>query len=186
MIEKTRRGALALALAAAAAGVASGATTAGTAATGREHDWDWLVGRWNVRHRRLKGRLVGSTEWQEFSGTSTLWLTLGGLGTIDDNLLNLPEGAYRAVGIRAFDVKTGKWAIWWLDERNPVIEAPVFGGFMGNSGEFTGDDTLRDKPIKVRYRWSDIHSAEPRWEQAFSPDGGASWETNWRMWLTRA
>ena len=36
------------------------------------HDWDWLVGRWNVRHHRLKARLAGSTEWEDFNGTSVL------------------------------------------------------------------------------------------------------------------
>jgi len=189
MTDRTRRGAIGVALTVAgAAAVARAAPTveAPGALTGHEHDWDWLVGRWNVRHHRLNGRLTGSTDWQEFSGTSMLWLTLGGLGTVDDNVIGLPDGAYRAVGVRAFDVKTGQWAIWWLDERNPVIEAPVFGGFADGGGTFMGDDTLRGRPIKVRYLWSDIGSASPRWEQAFSPDGGATWETNWVMHLTRA
>jgi hypothetical protein len=155
--------------------------------TGHEHDWDWLVGRWNVRHRRLKARLAGSTEWEEFAGTSVLWLTLGGLGTVDDNVLELPGGTYRAVTIRAFDAQAGQWSIWWLDERYPTtIEPPVRGGFKDGVGMFVGDDTLRDKPIKVRFRWTDIAANSARWEQAFSPDGGATWEVNWVMQLTRA
>src|SRR5471030_1001205 len=40
-----------------------------TLPTGHVHDWDWLVGRWTVRHRRLTARLAGSTEWEEFAGT---------------------------------------------------------------------------------------------------------------------
>jgi hypothetical protein len=28
-------------------------------------------------------------------------------------------------------------------------------------------------------------TALPRWEQAFSPDGGQSWETNWKMTFRR-
>ncbi|RPH58736.1 MAG: DUF1579 domain-containing protein [Acidobacteria bacterium] len=153
----------------------------------RRHDWDWLVGRWNVRHRRLKARLAGSTEWEEFSGTSVLWLTLGGLGTIDDNVLELPSGTYRAVGIRAFDRAAGQWLIWWLDERNPTtIETPVRGGFADGVGTFLCDDTLNGRPIKVRFRWSEITDRSARWEQAFSPDGGATWEINWEMEFTRA
>ena len=182
----TRRMALVSAL---AAGLAATAATAGStpALTGHEHDWDWLVGSWKVRHRRLKGRLVGSTTWQEFNGTSTLWLTLGGLGTVDDNVLELPEGTYRAVGARAFDPKTGRWAIWWLDGRNPTsIDPPVYGVFKDGVGTFVGDDTLDGKPIKVRFRWSEITANSARWEQAFSPDGGATWEVNWVMQFTRA
>lgn len=151
------------------------------------HDWDWLVGRWNVRHRRLNGRLVGSTDWQEFDGTSQLWLTLDGLGTIDDNWLDLPGGAYRAVGLRAFDPETRRWAIWWLDARNPTyLDPPVHGGFENGVGAFYGDDVLDERPIKVRFRWSEITATSARWEQAFSPDGGATWEVNWVMHFSRA
>ncbi len=150
------------------------------------HDWDWLVGRWNVSHRRLKSRLAGSTEWEEFPGTSVLWLTLGGLGTVDDNVLELPSGTYRAVGIRAFDATTRQWSIWWLDARSINIDPPVRGGFANGVGEFLADETFNGKPIKVRFRWSEIASQSPRWEQAFSPDGGATWEVNWIMHFTRA
>jgi len=150
--------------------------------TGHEHDWDWLVGRWNVRHRRLKERLTGSTQWEEFAGSSVTWTTMGGLGTADDNVIELPGGTYRAMGIRAFDPKAGQWSIWWLDARNPTkIEPPVHGGFKDGLGIFEGDDTLRGKPIKVRFRWTNITPTSAHWDQAFSPDGGATWEVNWEM-----
>ncbi len=152
-----------------------------------ERDFEFLVGPWNVAHERLKGRLTGSTQWERFPGTSTLWLTMGGLGTVDDNVLHLPDGTYRAMGMRAYNAATGKWAIWWLDLRDPTkIEPPVYGAFRDGVGEFVGDDTLRGQPIKVRFRWTEITSGAPRWEQAFSSDGGATWETNWRMQFTRA
>lgn len=153
--------------------------------TGHEHDWDWLVGRWSVRHRRLKERLAGSTEWEEFAGTSAMWLTLGGLGTVDDNLLELPSGMYRAVGIRAFDPGTNLWSIWWLDARKTTIDPPVRGGFKDGVGTFIGDDTLRGKPIKVRFMWTDIKPRSAKWAQAFSGDNGTTWETNWEMWFSR-
>ena len=149
-------------------------------------DWQWLVGNWDVQHRRLKERLANNKDWEEFSGKSALWLTLGGLGTIDDNLLHLPSGSYRALGIRAFDPQTRQWSIWWLDARNAgKIDPPVVGGFTGDMGTFVGRDTLRGKPITVRFRWHDIHSARPHWEQAFSADGGATWEVNWVNFFTR-
>jgi hypothetical protein len=150
------------------------------------HDFDWLVGRWNVQHHRLKSRLTGSTEWEDFRGTSELWLTLNGFGTIDDNWIDIPSGAYRAMGIRAFNPETRQWSIWWLDERSQTIDPPVRGHFESGAGEFTGDDVLRGQPIKVRFRWTDIYSPHPHWEQAFSADGGATWEVNWQMEFTRA
>jgi hypothetical protein len=150
------------------------------------HDFDFLIGKWRVHHWRLKDRLAGSRDWVEFDGTSQLWMTMDGKGTIDDNYIGLPDGPYRAVGIRAYDPKTATWAIWWLDERNPrVIEQPVFGNINNGVGIFEGDDTFRGKPIKVRFTWSHITPDSAHWEQAFSPDGGKTWETNWRMELTR-
>lgn len=176
--------------------LAGGAVTLGMAARGQSpaiesadahrRDWQWLVGNWDVWHRRLKERLAGSDDWAEFGGRSACWLTLGGLGTIDDNILDLPGGEYRGFGIRAFDPETRQWAIWWVDGRNPThIEPPVVGRFDGDEGVFTGRDIFRGRDIDVRFRWHDIHGARPNWDQGFSTDGGATWEINWRNYFTR-
>jgi hypothetical protein len=150
------------------------------------HDWDFLVGRWSVRHRRLKARLAGSTEWEEFAGTCINWPTLGGKGNVDDNVIELPGGTYCAMGIRALDAQAGQWLIWWLDLRNPTIDPPMRGGFKDGIGIFLADETLNGRPIKVRFRWSQITPTSAQWEQAFSPDGGETWETNWIMDFARA
>lgn len=176
-----------------AAGVAGSMTVPGSAlaAAGQSDnshaaDWQWLVGNWDVHHRRLQRRLANDTHWDEFGGRSAVWLTMGGLGTIDDNIMELPAGTYRATGIRAFDPQSGRWLIWWLDERNPTrIDPPVLGGFQGTSGLFYGDDVFDGRPIRVRFRWQDTHGPRPNWEQAFSPDGGQNWEVNWTNAFTR-
>jgi hypothetical protein len=182
MIEQTRRDLLLTTLAAgAAAALASPA-----AAAGREQDWAWLIGKWNVRHSKLRGRLVGSTAWDAFDGWVQNWPVMGGLGNIDDNWLAGPGDAYRAVAVRAFDPKTNDWGIWWLDGRAAgVIDPPVRGNFADGVGTFSGDDIYQGKPIKVRFQWSAITANSAHWEQAFSPDGGKSWEVNWRMAFTR-
>lgn len=151
------------------------------------HDFDFLAGEWRIRHRRLKERLAGSTEWVEFTGTQKAQLVMGGQGNIDDNVIDLPGGAYRAVTLRAFDPKTGLWSIWWLDGRTPQgpLEPPMRGRFQNGVGLFYADETFNGKPIKVRFIWSNITKTSARWEQAFSPDGGKTWETNWVMNFSR-
>lgn len=150
------------------------------------HDFDFLVGKWHVHHTRLNGRLVGSHDWVEFDGTSEMWMTMKGRGTFDDNYIGVPTGPYRAVGIRCYDPSTQKWAIWWLDERHPrAIEPPVYGNFKDGVGTFIGDDINNGKPVLTRFIWSNITANSAHWEQAESPDGGKTWETNWRMELTR-
>jgi hypothetical protein len=151
------------------------------------HDFDFFVGDWRVHHRRLKERLADNHEWVEFTGTCSMRKLMDGLGNVDDNVLNLPEGAYRAVSLRAYDPKTGLWAIWWLDGRNPhgELDPPVKGHFVDGVGIFETNDTLRGKPIRVRFTWSHITANSATWEQSFSPDAGKTWEMNWHMDLTR-
>src|SRR5688500_18112007 len=149
------------------------------------NDWKWLIGSWSVRHRRLKDRLAGSTEWEEFTGTCVNWPLMGGRGNVDDNVLNFPSGRYQGVGVRAFDIESKQWSIWWIDSRRPGIEPPVRGGFANGIGTFIGDDTWKGKPVKVRFRWTQITPTSAHWDQASSGDGGKTWETNWHMDFTR-
>jgi hypothetical protein len=151
------------------------------------HDFDFLPGKWAIHHRRLKGRLVGSTEWEEFEGLSEARLTMGGAGNMDDNILEAPAGTYRAVTFRSFDPETNQWQIWWLDARFPKgpLDPPMVGSFKDGIGTFYADDTFNGQPIRVRFLWSDISDTTCRWEQAFSPDGGETWEINWVMTSTR-
>ncbi len=151
------------------------------------HDFDFEFGRWTVSHNRLKKRLVGSTDWEEFSGTSETRPILGGLGNLEDNEVAFPSGSYRAIALRSYDVRAQRWAIWWLDGRHPHhLDVPVIGHFADGVGQFFADDVIDNQPIKVRFLWLDTTTDCPRWEQAFSSDGGATWETNWTMRFERA
>lgn len=164
------------------------ASACANTATGPDpvRDFDFFIGTWLVSHSRLKERLAGSSEWQKFDGTCHVRSLLGGCANIDDSLVDLPDGAYRGIGLRAFDAKTKTWADWWLDGRDPhKIDVPVVGRFANGVGTFLSDDTLRGKPIKVRGLWSRITPTSLQWDQAFSPDGGKTWETNWIMRYAR-
>ena len=151
------------------------------------HDFDFFVGQWKTHSRRLKERLMGSHDWEEFDGTIRSFPLMTGLANVDDTEFDTPEGIYRGVAPRAYDPKTGLWAIWWIDGRNPhgALDPPVKGRFAHGVGTFYADDTLRGKPIKVRFVWSDITPTSARWEQAYSDDGGKTWEVNWSQVLQR-
>ena len=149
-------------------------------------DFDFAMGEWHVQHRRLRSRLSGCTEWVEFEGFSSTRKILGGYGNVEDNVLELPDGSYRAAALRSYDADKG-WSIWWLDGRNPSgMDVPVVGRFVEGVGTFYADDLLDGRPIRVRFTWLARDGDHPQWEQAFSADGGQTWETNWRMEFTRA
>lgn len=149
-------------------------------------DFDFEIGSWQVHHRRLDERLAGCTTWTEFDGTAVTTKILGGFGNLEDNFLELPGDPYRAVALRSYDPAAGLWSIWWLDGRNPTqVDVPVVGRFENGVGTFLAEDTLRGMPISIRFTWSVPSPDHPRWEQAFSADGGKTWETNWVMEFRR-
>src|SRR5262245_38445876 len=147
------------------------------------HDFDFLVGEWRAHHRRL---LPDGSKWVEFDGTLTNRLLLDGSLNMEEHELPAPTGAYRAVGLRAFDPKTRDWSIWWLDGRYPAMMGkPVVGHFENGVGRFYSEYEQDGKTRLGRFVWSNITPTSARWEQASSADGGKTWQPNWIFTLTR-
>src|SRR5690242_19333346 len=162
-----------------------GAQAAGGAAfldDGR-NDFDFLMGSWICRHRRLRTLLAGADDWYEFAGTSIARKILHGIGNVDEN--EFPTQGFSGMTLRLFDPVRRSWEIYWANSRSGLLFPPVSGRFATSDGRFHGDDTHEGRPIKVAYHWARITPISCRWEQSFSRDGDA-WETNWIMDFTRA
>jgi hypothetical protein len=150
------------------------------------NDFDFWLGEWKIRNRRLRERLAGSDSWEEFGARVTAWKILDGHGNADEFRTD-HDGGFVGMSFRFFDAATKQWSIYWADSRRAgLLDPPVLGGFDGDVGVFEGDDTFEGRPIRVRFTWSGVTTPTPRWEQAFSEDGGTTWETNWTMDFTRA
>jgi hypothetical protein len=128
------------------------------------NDFNFLVGSWDLANRRLKEPLAGSTEWYE---------------------MTMPTLGFSGVTLRLYNAKRDEWSLYWISSRRLVLDPPVVGRFEDGVGTFFGDDTHEGRPILVRYLWSKITPTSAHWEQAFSVDGGKTWETNWMNDLTR-
>jgi hypothetical protein len=146
-------------------------------------DFEFLYGQWLVRNRRLRQRLVGCNDWDVFDSMQRCWPLLDGLGNVDEFVCDDcgPLGAT----LRFFDPQSRRWTLHWVSSRDGALQPPVQGAFRGPVGEFYGEDEVNGKPVLVRYLWTRADPEAPRWEQAFSADGGASWETNWVMEFSR-
>jgi hypothetical protein len=158
-----------------------------TDATDRDgsHDFDFQTGHWRIHNERLKKRLQGCTEWERFEATNHAGLLPGGLGNMDSFFTEHWPG-FVGMSLRLYNPRTRKWSIYWATNRTDGLEPPVVGSFDDNGvGVFEGGQELDGRPILVRFTWSDITKNDARWEQAFSPDDGKTWEKNWIMTMTR-
>ena len=152
---------------------------------GTARDFDFLIGCWTVHNWRLRERLAGSDEWDEFEACVVARRILAGTGN-QDVFRTDHDGGFVGMSFRFFDPATQLWSIYWADSRRPgVLDPPVHGWFEGDVGEFEGCDTFGGRPIRVRFTWSRVTTPTPRWEQAFSEDAGRTWERNWVMDFTR-
>ena len=150
-------------------------------------DFDFLTGTWHVRHRRLRSRLTGCTDWDEFESAFVARTHMSGLVSIDEGpLVGVDGTSYRGMTVRTYDVAAREWVLHWFDSRYLAMDAtPVRGRFVDGVGDFLAEDHHDGKPIIVRYRWTVLGDDKATWEQAFSTDDGRSWETNWEMEETR-
>ena len=149
------------------------------------NDFDFLIGTWKVHHRTLKKRLNESTEWNEFEGQTVSSKIINGLGIIDHSILHAPTGPVHAMALRLFNPASKEWSIYWSTDQTGILDVPVIGGFRNGRGEFYSQEIFEGRHIYSRFIWSKITASFCQWEQAFSEDGGKTWETNWIMEFER-
>lgn len=154
------------------------------AARDGSHDFDFLYGKWKMPNHRLMKRMADSHDWEDFMSYDECRPLPGGIGNEDFYKTDHWKD-FVGMTTRTYDPKTGLWRIYWVDNlfSSGVIEPPVIGKFDGNVGVFEAPDTFNGKPIIVRFIWTVNPKGSKvvaNWEQAFSADGGKTWETNWK------
>lgn len=151
-------------------------------------DFDFMLGRWRSRQRRLRQRLAGCTDWESFEAMTEAQRLPGGLMHVDTLVAEAWRPGWVGMSLRCFNPATGLWSIHWLtnegvglDPATGRLDPPVVGGFVGDEGLFEGQDVVDGRPVRVRFRWLRQGPDRAHWEQAFSADEGRRWEVNWTM-----
>lgn len=162
------------------------------------HDFDFLLGTWTVHHRRLRHPLTGSAggsaggsaepaaDWYEFEGRCVEHPLWDGRGNIEELEADAPTGPLRGAALRLYRPEARQWAIHWASGATGRLDAPMVGAFSEGRGEFYGQDEFEGRAILLRFIWTPVSRDACRWEQAFSDDGGTTWETNWVMEFRRS
>jgi hypothetical protein len=156
---------------------ANGALIIHASPTSSAHDFDYLVGSWKLRNRKLKSRLTHSTEWLSFESRVQMHQILNGLGNID-KYTEQGGKPFEGVAVRLFDPKSRLWSIYWADGSRGSFDPPMVGSFENGIGHFFARDTFNGRPIIAVFRWDVRNPSLPVWSQAFSTDEGKTWEWN--------
>ncbi len=150
-----------------------------------QRDFDFEIGTWKTSLKRLLNPLTGSTKWVEYEGTTVVRKVWNG----DANLVELDvsgsAGSIKALSLRLYNPKSHQWSLNFANAGGGVMAAPTIGEFKNGRGEFFDQETLNGRAILVRFVISDITKNSCHFEQAFSDDGGKTWEVNWIATDTR-
>lgn len=149
------------------------------------HAFDFEFGTWRTQLSLLLAPLSGSEEWAEYEGTSRVIPIWGGGGNLVELVADGSRGPLEALALRLYDPGSNSWTLSFANSRSGTISPPMSGGFFDGRGEFFSNEELDGRPIRVRFLITPNGANECRFEQAFSADDGASWETNWRALDTR-
>lgn len=151
--------------------------------TSSNSDFDFLVGKWKMYHRRLNKRLENCKEWTEFESMDSNYKILSGTADMDvlstTQMPGLEGKLFEGATLRLFDPKTRLWRLYWVASNVGVLDPPVVGSFENNVGHFFAKDTFNGRNIIMVFRWDVRDKEHPIWSQAFSPDNGKTWEWNW-------
>jgi hypothetical protein len=148
------------------------------------HDFDFWIGDWNSRNKRLVKRLAGSHEWQEFESTHHAVALMGGMANYDEFVTSFFGPDWHGMTVRVYNRDTHLWSLYWVNSKGEM-DPPVVGTFVNGVGTMEGHQQFEGKTILVRFIWSQITKNSCHWEQAFSTDEGKTWETNWIISSTR-
>jgi hypothetical protein len=151
-----------------------------------QHDFDFEFGAWKARVSRLDRPLTGSTKWLQYEGRSTVRKVWDGRANLGELEVAGSAGRIEGLTLRLYNSRTRQWNITWANAADGVLDgATMFGGFVDGRGEFFGQDSLDSRSIYVRFVFSNITQTSFRFEQAFSEDGGQTWEVNWKAEFAR-
>src|ERR1017187_2247224 len=150
-----------------------------------QHDFDFEIGAWKTHLRRLVHPLTGSNTWIEYQGTTVVRKVWNGRANLVELEADGPAGHFEGLNLRLYNPESHQWSLNFAGSSGGSLSQPAIGEFKNGRGEFFDQEMLNGRAIFVRFVISDINPGSCRFEQAFSEDGGETWEVNWIATDTR-
>jgi hypothetical protein len=150
-----------------------------------QQDFDFEIGTWKTHLRRLLHPLTGSTTWVEYDGQTVVRKVWNGRANLVELVADGVAGHFEGLNLRLYNPESRQWSLSFANSNSGTLSQPTIGEFNHGRGEFFDQETLNGRAIQVRFVISDITPNSCRFEQAFSDDGGKTWEVNWIATDTR-
>ena len=150
-----------------------------------QHDFDFEIGTWKTHLSRLLHPLTGSTTWVEYEGTTLVRKVWNGRANLVELEADGPAGHFEGLSLRLYNPQARQWSLNFASSSSGTLSQPTIGELKNGRGEFFDQEPLNGRAILVRFVVSDITPNSCRFEQAFSDDGGKTWEVNWIATDTR-
>jgi len=150
-----------------------------------QHDFDFEIGSWKTHLSRLLHPLTGSTTWVEYQGSTVVRKIWNGHANLVELEVDGSAGHIEALSLRLYNPQSHQWSLNFANSNSGTMSQPTIGEFKNGRGEFFDQETLNGRAIYVRFVISDITPDSCHFEQAFSDDGGKTWEVNWIATDTR-
>jgi len=150
-----------------------------------QHDFDFEIGTWRTHVARLLHPLSGSTTWAQYDGTSIVSRIWNGRANLVELEADGPSGHLELASLRLYNPESHQWSLNVFSSQGGTLGVPTVGEFKNGRGEFYDQETFGGRVIWVRFVISDLTAKSCHFEQAFSDDGGRTWEVNWIATDTR-
>ena len=149
------------------------------------HDFDFDFGTWKTRSSRLLHPLTGSHDWVEMDGVTIVTKIWEGRANLAEYRAVGPTGVVELLALRVYNPKSHQWSINFATPNVGVLGVPGVGEFRNGRADFYDQEAINGRAVLVRFSIWGVTTEEARSEQAFSADGGKTWEVNWITQYTR-
>lgn len=152
--------------------------------------FDFWVGDWNIRQQILRE----DGTYLDLPAKTSVSAALDGCVLVEYwegevqffwEKMEKPE-PMKAISVRAYDPRTKKWYIHWMDTRSRHFDTPYVGDFAEDRGEFYREWMTPEGTRVGRVAFSNVSTNSLSWSLAVSSDGRRSWTTVWMMEMRRA
>jgi hypothetical protein len=154
-------------------------------ASSGQRDFDFDLGTWKTHSTRLLHPLTGSTTWVEMDGATVVKKVWGGKANLAEYKADGPAGHVELLSLRWFNPTTHEWNLDFATPNVGTLGIPGVGGFKYGRGDFYDYEEINGRSVLVRFSIWKTSQDTAQSEQAFSEDGGKTWEVNWINKYTR-